>query len=103
MKFGHNTPGALRMCLEHSKVNFDHQGALLASRHDGGTTYGITKVSIVSVQSFKAVASIVWDVRPKDINWSLVWIITMHADNWNILTETSSIVLCLKPVLFLCL
>ena len=65
MKFGHNTPGALGMCLEHSKVNFDHQGAPFTSQHDGGTTYGITKVSIVSVQSFKAVASIVWVWGPK--------------------------------------
>ena len=57
MKFWHNTPGTLGMCLEHSNVIFGHQGMPLASQHDGGTTYGVTRVSIVSVQSFKAVAS----------------------------------------------
>ena len=64
------------MCWEHSNVNFGHQGVLSASQHDSGATYGTTRVCIMSVQSFKAVASIVWVGEPK-ISISLV--ITMHA------------------------
>ena len=64
------------MCWEHSNVNFGHQGVLSASQHDGGTTYGTTRVCIMSVQSFKAVASIVWVGGPK---YQLSLVITMHA------------------------
>ena len=82
------------MCWENSNVNFGPQGVLSASQHDGGTTYGTTRVCIMSVQSFKAVASIVWVGGPK------ISIVLGHhyaCLDWNILTETSSIVLCLKP------
>ena len=38
MRFWHNTPGALGMCVDHSNVIFGHQGVLSASQHNGGTT-----------------------------------------------------------------
>ena len=53
------------MCLEHSNVNFGYQGALSVSQCDGGTNYGTTRVCTMSLQSFKAVASIVWVGGPK--------------------------------------
>ena len=55
----------------------------------------------MSVPSFKAVASIVWVGGPK-ISIVLGLDHPYASLNWNILTETSSIVLCLKPVHFLC-
>ena len=85
------------MCWEHSNVNFGHQGVPLASQHDGGATY----VCTMSVQSFQAVASIVWVEKPK-ITIVLGLDHPYACLNWNILTETSSIVLCLNPVHFLC-
>ena len=68
------------MCWEHSNVNFGHQGVPSASQCDSGTTYTGVKyrVSRMSVQSFKAVASIVW-VGGQKYQLSLAWVITMHA------------------------
>ena len=56
------------MCLEYSNVNFGYQGAMSASQCKCGTTYGVTRLAIVSVQSFKAVTSIVWVGGPKVSN-----------------------------------
>ena len=95
MTFWNNIPGTLGICLEYSNVNFGHQGALSASQCDSGTTCTISTGS-------RLYAVKIW--------WrSELWF-KSYCDfcqsaclDWNILTETSSIVLCLKPVLFLCL
>ena len=94
MKFWH-IPGTLGICLEYGNVNFSHQGVLSASQCDSGAT------CTVSTGSGLYAVKIWWR--------SELWF-KSYCDfcqsaclDWNILTETSSIVLCLKPVLFLCL
>ena len=84
MKFLHNTPGTLGICLEHSNVICGHQGVLLVSQHDGGTTYGITRVSIVSVQ-FQGIG-----INSNNCPWSGSSLCMLRIKE--ILTETGCIV-----------